>query len=148
MSRVEENANVRKDISEAMETVMKTVDSMDGDARVTLLNSAKMTAGVAYLEELINYAKMTAGVAYLEDISSSMAVIADSLSYIVEEESQCKKEREEKWKDREMPSYPSKSMYLSKVESRFQKAGITKEEWETWVNLRNKYLFGKKESEE
>lgn len=132
MNCVDINAKVRKDISEAMETVMKTVDGMDGDARITLLNSAKMTAGVAYLE----------------DISSSLAVIADSLSYIVKEESQCKKEREEKWKDKEMPSYPSKSMYLRKVESRLQKSGITKEEWETWVNLRNKYLFGKKEPEE
>lgn len=132
MNCVDINAKVRKDISEAMETVMKTVDGMDGDARVTLLNSAKMTAGVAYLE----------------DISSSMAVIADSLSYIVEEESRCKKEREEKWKDKEMPSYPSKSMYLRKVESHLQKAGITKEEWNVWVKLRDKYLFGKKESEE
>ena len=132
MNCVDINAKVRKDISEAMETVMKTVDGMDGDARVTLLNSAKMTAGVAYLE----------------DISSSMAVIADSLSYIVKEESQCKKEREEKWKNKEMPSYPSKSMYLRKVESHLQKAGITKEEWNVWVKLRDKYLFGKKESEE
>lgn len=132
MNRVDMNMAVRKDISEAMETVMKTVDGMTGDARVTLLNSAKMTAGVSYLE----------------DISSSMAVIADSLSYIVKEESQCRKEREEKWKDKEMPSYSSKSIYLRNLESRLQEAGITKEEWNVWVNLRNKYLFGKKESEE
>jgi len=82
------------------------------------------------------------------DISKSLAVIADSMSYIVEEESQCKKEREEKWKDKEMPSYLPTNPYLRQVESRLQKAGITKEEWETWVNLRNKYLFGKKEPEE
>lgn len=132
MNRVDMNMAVRKDISEAMETVMKTVDGMTGDARVTLLNSAKMTAGVSYLE----------------DISSSMAVIADSLSYIVKEESQCRKEREEKWKDKEMPSYSSKSIYLRNLESRLQEAGITKEEWNVWVGLRDKYLFGKKEPEE
>lgn len=132
MSRVEENEKFRKDIYEAMDDVMKASDKLFGNEKATLVNSANMTATAAYLE----------------DISSSMAVIADSLSYIVKEESQCKKEREEKWKDKEMPSYPSKSMYLRKVESRLQKAGITKEEWNTWVGLRDKYLFGKKEPEE
>lgn len=70
MNCVDINAKVRKDISEAMETVMKTVEGMDGDARITLLNSAKMTAGVAYLE----------------DISSSLAVIADDIHYFREKD--------------------------------------------------------------
>lgn len=131
MSCVDMNMKVRKDISESMEVVMKAADERSGDARVALLNSAKMTAGVAYLE----------------DISSSMAVIADSLSYIIKEETQVRKEREEKWKNGETPS-GSKSMYLRSMELHLQRAGITKEEWNVWVELRDKYLFGKKEIKE
>lgn len=132
MSRVEENAQVRKDISEAMEDVMKTVEGMDGVARVTLLNSAKMTTACAYLE----------------DISRSQAVIADSLSYILKEEAQVRKEREKKWTDKEASPYLSKSLYLRNMESHLQRAGITKEDWRVWVGLRDKYLFGKKEIKE
>ena len=61
MSRVEENEKVRKDIYEAMDDAMKAADELSGDARTTFLNSAKMTAGVVYLE----------------DISNSLAVIAE-----------------------------------------------------------------------
>lgn len=70
MSRVEENAQVRKDISETMEMVMETVDGMDGDARITLLNSAKMTVSCSYLE----------------DISRSLTVIADDIHYFREKD--------------------------------------------------------------
>jgi len=64
MSRVEENEKVRKDISEAMDDAMKAARKLFGNERATALNSAKMTMGVTYLE----------------DISNSLAVIADGVT--------------------------------------------------------------------
>lgn len=74
MNRVEENAKIRKDISDAMEYAIGVADKLFGNERerVTLLNSAKMSMGCSYLE----------------DISKSLAMIADDLHYYRQYESE------------------------------------------------------------
>lgn len=132
MSRVEENEKVINNFITSLSTV--------GEGGLAVLT----VTHPAVADAIINYGETD----IINDISRSLAVIADSLSYIVEEETQCRKEREEKWKDKEMPSYLPTSPYLRDMESRLQRAGITKEEWNTWVGLRDKYLYGNKETKE
>ena len=105
MSRVEENAKIRKDISEAMEDAMKSARKLFGNERATALNSAKMTMGVTYLE----------------DISNSLAAIADGIT-----------------------GEKSHSNPITLIEDKFKANGITSQEWDIWVFLRDKYIFGKK----